>query len=87
MRDSILLEQLFERVWYYPYENKELVIHEIQDLLRADVPIFTTFTDSRDLYSSTGEKMEDFLRRAVMSKYIIEFIILMRRNWKSNEDG
>lgn len=64
MRDSILLEQLFERVWYYPYENKELVIHEIQDLLRADVPIFTTFTDSRDLYSSTGERMEDFFKES-----------------------
>ncbi|MGG3805390.1 type 2 lanthipeptide synthetase LanM family protein [Metabacillus fastidiosus] len=70
MRDSIYLEKLFERMWYYPYMDKRIVKHEISDLLQRDVPYFSTFADSRHLYNSRGEKIENFFEESGYNKVI-----------------
>ncbi|WP_144497274.1 DUF4135 domain-containing protein, partial [Bacillus pumilus] len=59
MRDALYLEQLYDRLWYYPYVDKRLIPHEIKDMLEGDVPFFTTKTNSRDLYASTGVVIEN----------------------------
>ena len=64
MRDSIYLEKLFERMWYYPYLDKRIVKHEITDLLQRDVPYFSTFVDSCHLYNSHGEAIENFFEES-----------------------
>lgn len=68
MRDSIYLEKLFERMWFYPYLDKRIVKHEISDLLQRDVPYFTSFVDSCDLYNSNGIKIDHFFQKSGYEK-------------------
>ncbi|XQY92289.1 type 2 lanthipeptide synthetase LanM family protein [Metabacillus sp. HB246100] len=68
MRDSIYLEKLFERMWYYPYLDKRIVKHEINDLLQRDIPYFTSFVDSCDLYDSKGVKIDHFFQKSGYEK-------------------
>ncbi|MES1042739.1 type 2 lanthipeptide synthetase LanM family protein [Peribacillus simplex] len=59
MRDILYLENLFDRLWLYPYIDKRIIEHEILDLLEGDIPFFTTRVDSTDLYSSQGARIEN----------------------------
>ncbi|MDN7227916.1 type 2 lanthipeptide synthetase LanM family protein [Planococcus sp. N064] len=59
MRDALYLENLYDRLWFYPYKDKRIIHHEILDLMAGDIPFFNSLVDSRDLYSSTGEKIDD----------------------------
>ena len=59
-KNFIEREKLFENMWGYPHKNKNVVKYEVNDMLFHDVPIFYTRCDSRNLWSSTGEVIENF---------------------------
>ncbi|MBD8014519.1 type 2 lanthipeptide synthetase LanM family protein [Planococcus wigleyi] len=59
MRDALYLENLYDRLWFYPYHDKRIIPHEILDLMAGDIPFFNSLADSRDLYSSTGVKIDN----------------------------
>lgn len=64
MRDSLYLENLFDRLWFYPFVDKRIIQHEILDLLEGDIPFFTTKVDSTDLYSSRGVKIDHIFEKS-----------------------
>lgn len=62
--DGLHREQLLDALWGVvdsrPYMHG-LVPHELQEVEQGDVPLFTTRTDSRDLFTGTGERLQDML--------------------------
>lgn len=53
----------FERLWGALEERpflEAIVPHERADLEQGDIPLFTTRPDSRDLFTSRGERLADF---------------------------
>jgi len=58
--DMLKREKLLENMWAYPYVNKQVVIYENQDMMLDDIPIFFSYTDSKDLISSDGELITNF---------------------------
>jgi type 2 lantibiotic biosynthesis protein LanM len=64
MRDGIDRDILFDRLWtqtrYLP-ELSRLVPHEIADLQRGDIPLFTTRPASTDLWTSSETRIAGFL--------------------------
>lgn len=64
LRDALERDCFFDRLWlqtqYQPYLNKVIAV-ERQDLLQGDIPLFTTYPNSRDLFSSSGKAIKDFL--------------------------
>ncbi|RDU23830.1 type 2 lanthipeptide synthetase LanM family protein [Anaerosacchariphilus polymeriproducens] len=61
-------EKLFENLWGYPYKNKEIIKHEIDDMYFDDVPIFFTYPDSRDLITSKGVIIKDYFEESSLSR-------------------
>lgn len=53
-------ERLMMNIWAYPYLDKRIVSSEVNDLLFNDIPIFFTYTDSRDLIDSRGNVYKNF---------------------------
>lgn len=47
-------ERLMMNIWAYPYSDKRIIKSEVNDLLFNDIPIFYTYTDSKDLTDSRG---------------------------------
>jgi type 2 lantibiotic biosynthesis protein LanM len=63
LRDGLERERFFDRLWVGIEARPHLtraISAERQDLLRGDVPLFTTRPDSRDLFTSRGERVADF---------------------------
>src|SRR5690606_25093641 len=46
MRDALYLENLYDRLWFYPYHDKRIIPHEILDLMAGDIPFFNSLADS-----------------------------------------
>ncbi len=70
LRDALELERLYDRLWIGIDENKYLprvIPAERADMLGGDIPMFTTKPSSRDIWSSTGERIPDFLRESGLS--------------------
>jgi type 2 lantibiotic biosynthesis protein LanM len=69
LRDALDREQLFDRLWVgianRPYLS-QVIPSERADLHNGDIPIFTTFPNSRDLWSSAGRCIPDFFTKAGM---------------------
>lgn len=67
LRDALDRDRLFDRLWV-PIESRPYLArvfrHEREDLWRGDVPLFTTRPETRDLFSSTGERVPDFFDAA-----------------------
>lgn len=63
LQDALERERLFDRLWA-PIENQaylsRIIPAERADLWRNDVPMFITRPDTRDVWSSTGERIADF---------------------------
>jgi type 2 lantibiotic biosynthesis protein LanM len=63
LRDALDRDRLFDRLWVgieaLPYLAK-VIPAEREDLWNNDIPMFTTRPNSRDLWSSSGERMVDF---------------------------
>ena len=63
LRNALDRDRLFDRLWtaveYAPHLAK-VIPAEHQDLHRSDVPLFTTRPNSRDLWSSSHERIINF---------------------------
>ncbi len=63
LRNALDRELFFDKLWIaiedHPY-LKKLIRSEKGDLENNDIPIFTTFTNSYDLYDSNGRKVPKF---------------------------
>lgn len=69
LRDALDLDRLLDCLWSGIEDNRHLlrlIQAERQDLLQGDVPIFTTYPVSRDLFTSTGEKIEAYFVKTGM---------------------
>lgn len=53
-------ERLMMNVWAYPYLDKRIIRSEVADLLFNDIPIFYSYTDSRDLIDSRGRIYKNY---------------------------
>ncbi len=64
LRDALDRDRLFDRLWMSvrqrPYLG-QVVAAECRDLAEGDIPIFFTSPASRDLWTSHGERIMDFL--------------------------
>lgn len=49
-------------VWAYPYLDKRIIKSEVRDLLFNDIPIFYSYTDSKDIIDSQGYVYKDYYK-------------------------
>ena len=59
MRDCVELEKLLDRLWFTVLDKRQIPF-ERKDLFNGDIPIFTTKPGSRDLFASSGERIENY---------------------------
>jgi type 2 lantibiotic biosynthesis protein LanM len=70
LRDALDLDRLLDRLWAGVENNSHLlrlIKAERRDLIEGDVPIFTTFPASSDLFTSDGQKIEKFFAKPGMA--------------------
>ncbi|MBV9211980.1 MAG: type 2 lantipeptide synthetase LanM family protein, partial [Acidobacteria bacterium] len=63
-RDALELERFYDRLWLGRDENRflpQVIPHERRDLLAGDIPMFTTQPATRDVWSSAGKRIPNFL--------------------------
>src|SRR5204862_1266666 len=63
LRDALKRERFFDRLWLaaeFQPQLSRLIAAERADLLRGDIPLFTTCPQSRDLWTSQGECLPEF---------------------------
>jgi len=63
LRDALKRDRFFDRLWLGVQREPalaRLIRAEQADLLQGDVPLFTTYPESRDLLSSRGERIAAF---------------------------
>jgi type 2 lantibiotic biosynthesis protein LanM len=67
LRNALDRDRLFDRLWlaveHLPHLAK-LIATEQEDLWKGDIPMFTTRPESRDLWTSSGKQIPDFLDRS-----------------------
>jgi type 2 lantibiotic biosynthesis protein LanM len=64
LRDALDRDRLFDRLWLEAENQPNLarvIAAEHRDLSEGDIPSFSTFPSSRDLWTSRGERIRDFL--------------------------
>ena len=69
LRDALDRDRFFDRLWVGVDERPSLarIVHaEHRDLAHADIPYFTARPDSRDLWTSNGERIADFFDRPTL---------------------
>lgn len=63
LRDALDRDRLLDRLWVgvvrQPYLT-QVIPAEREDLLRGDIPLFTTRPNSRDLWTSSNDRIADF---------------------------
>jgi type 2 lantibiotic biosynthesis protein LanM len=67
LRDALDRDRLFDRLWVGIEECPQLatiIPAEVHDLHNGDVPIFTTRPNSRDLWTSSHQRIADFYDRS-----------------------
>ncbi len=63
LRDALDRDRHFDKLWLqvkHQASLKQLIPAEREDLLQGDIPLFTTYPNSRDLWSSSGQQIRDF---------------------------
>jgi type 2 lantibiotic biosynthesis protein LanM len=64
LRNALDRDRLLDRLWlgveHLPHLAK-LIPAEREDLLKGDIPMFTTRPESKDLWTSSGQRITDFL--------------------------
>ncbi|GHO82069.1 type 2 lanthipeptide synthetase LanM family protein [Dictyobacter formicarum] len=73
LRDALDRDCFFDRLWINVEQDAQLahvIPQERLDLLRADIPLFTTRPNSLDLISSQGEIIADFFEDTGMNAAI-----------------
>lgn len=66
LRDAFDRDQLFDHLWLGAGDQPhltQLIAAELQDLHCGDVPAFTTRPNSRDLWTSSGERIAGFFEQ------------------------
>ena len=63
-------EKLIENLWSYPYKNKEVIKYEYNDMMYDDIPVFFSYTDSKNIISSTKEIIKDYFPQSGLSKVL-----------------
>ncbi len=70
LRNALDQDQALDLLWMgvaqQPYLPR-LIPVELRDLRRRDVPVFTSRPDSRDLWTSEGERIPEFFDRPVLA--------------------
>ncbi|HYX23058.1 MAG TPA: type 2 lanthipeptide synthetase LanM family protein, partial [Thermoanaerobaculia bacterium] len=64
LRDALDRDRLFDRLWLEAVQQPVLarvIAAEHRDLAEGDIPFFSTLPSSRDLWTSRGERIPDFL--------------------------
>ncbi len=61
MRDYYYMEQALENLWVLPLQHKSLIATEYNDMLRGDIPIYFTKTDSHSVFDSDMNEFEHIL--------------------------
>jgi type 2 lantibiotic biosynthesis protein LanM len=64
LRDALDRDRLFDRLWLEAENQPNLarvIAAEHRDLSEGDIPSFSTYPSSRDLWTSRGERIRDFL--------------------------
>ncbi len=62
-RDALDRDRHFDQLWLqvkYESSLKQVIPTEREDLLQGDIPLFTTYPNSRDLWSSSGQQIANF---------------------------
>lgn len=67
-QDMLAREKLIENIWSYPYKNKEVIKHEYNDMMYDDIPVFFSYTDSKDILSSDKSIIKDYFPESGLSK-------------------
>ncbi len=69
LRDALDRDRLVDRLWagveQRPYLSR-IIAAERDDLLAGDIPVFVTRPDSRDLFTSHGERIADFFAQSAL---------------------
>jgi len=76
LRDGLDAERHLTRLWTGLDENPALIPalpHELNDMRRGDITLFTTTPASRDLQSWQGEVMNDFFPEAPLDRVLNRF--------------
>ena len=70
LRNGLERDRLFDRLWF-PIEYKphlaKVIAAEREDLWNGDIPLFTTRPNSRDLFTSSGQKIKNFFAESGMN--------------------
>jgi len=67
LRDALERDRFFDRLWVaVPFQPRLVpaIRHEQADLLRGDIPKFTTRPASRDVTSASGAKLPEFVEQS-----------------------
>lgn len=74
LRDALVRDRFFDGLWVSGEEDPtvaradpklaRLFPHEQEDLYRGDIPAFSTLPNSRDLWSTSGTRIPDYLDQA-----------------------
>lgn len=67
-QDMLKREKLMENIWSYPYKNKEVIKYEYSDMMYDDIPVFYSYTDSKDILSSNKSRVTDYFSESGLSK-------------------
>ncbi|HTT70594.1 MAG TPA: type 2 lanthipeptide synthetase LanM family protein, partial [Anaeromyxobacteraceae bacterium] len=70
LRNALERAQLFDRLWISAEHLTHLaraIPAEVDDLDQGDIPMFTTRPDSRDLWTSGGERLPEFFAEPSLS--------------------
>lgn len=74
MKDMVEREKVLENLWAISYNNLQVVKHEVQDLIKGDIPLFTSNIHDRNIYSSNGIMIENVLNESTY-EYVFKSII------------
>jgi type 2 lantibiotic biosynthesis protein LanM len=71
LRDALEQDRMADKLWAEAAQQpalRRVVAFESADLRRGDIPIFTARPGERDLWSSTGERIQEFFERDSLSE-------------------
>jgi type 2 lantibiotic biosynthesis protein LanM len=63
-------ERLLWNLWSYLHQNLAIIDSEYKDLLFTDIPIFYSYTDSRDVFDSRGKRIKDYYQETGLQKVV-----------------
>lgn len=70
LKDCVYLERLLENLMIYPYKDKRIMIKEIEDMFRGDIPIFFSEIHSCDLICSKQNIIKDYFENTPFDEVV-----------------